>query len=336
MSGGRTRKQSNESEGISYGYIVIPTNVDRDLYVESCLRRGRVSVMKEGGVFNMDLYITREALQNVHFPENPGEKGTAVVIANNPYAGTQMIIGTYDMNDEFPNWSEDTFRFRKIINKTSATLLIDPKNKVINLTVDSPEDVQLNIKATGSENSKVNVFSTGSVNVKADQNVSVIGYKQIENQIINVEKPEEELRFIVMDLEKLQVVRKTDKINESVTIDDTGIVFVTKEGQTTISLTDEELNVKTGASTLQMNKDIINFNGGGLDGLVEINQLTTKLNNLVQQLNNFVSVFNSHNHTVQVAVPAGTGSTLALSTSPATSATSFSKDDYENKKIVQG
>ena len=336
MAGGRTRKQANDPSGISYGYVVIPVNVDRDLYVESCLRRGKVSIMKEGGIFNMDVIITNEALQNIHFPENPGEKGTAVVIAKNPYSGVQIIIGTYCSNDEFPVWSEDVFRFKKIINKTSANLTIDPKNNVVNLTIDSPEDVRLNVCATGSENSKVNIFSTGSVNVKANKKISSIGYTEIESKIINTEKPEEETRSVTMNLEKLEIVRKTEEIDESITIDDTGIVFVTKEGQTTISLTDEELNVKTGDSTLQMNKDIINFNGGGLDGLVEINQLTTKLNNLVQQLNNFVSVFNSHNHTVQVAVPAGTGSTLALSTSPATSATSFSKDDYENKKIVQG
>ena len=334
MAGGRTRKQANDPSGISYGYVVIPVNVDRDLYVESCLRRGKVSIMKEGGIFNMDVIITNEALQNIHFPENPGEKGTAVVIAKNPYSGVQIIIGTYCSNDEFPVWSEDVFRFKKIINKTSANLTIDPKNNVVNLTIDSPEDVRLNVCATGSENSKVNIFSTGSVNVKANKKISSIGYTEIESKIINTEKPEEETRSVTMNLEKLEIVRKTEEIDETILIDDVGTSIEIKD-DVSMKLTKEDINIKTGTSTLKMNNDIIEFNGGGLKGLVELDNLTSKLNT-------FVNTFNNHVHNVPaatflVSATAGVSNPTPIPVmTPAQQAQSFNASDYENEKITQG
>lgn len=102
----------------------------------------------------------------------------------------------------------------------------------------------------------------------------------------------------------------------------------------TIDLTAQDLNVKTGASTLLMNNDVISFNGGGLDGLVKINDITTKLNA-------FVDTFNSHVHNVP------TGSFLVSATSgvpnpapipveaPTKGADKFNKGDYENEKVKQ-
>lgn len=102
----------------------------------------------------------------------------------------------------------------------------------------------------------------------------------------------------------------------------------------TIDLTADDLNVKTGQSTLLMNNDVISFNGGGLDGLIKINDLTTKLND-------FVNTFNSHTHNV----PAGAflvGATGAVPSpapvpveTPMQSAQTFSKGDYENEKVKQ-
>lgn len=55
MAGGKVRKLNGSSEPISFGFIVIPNGVDRDLYVETCFRTGRVSVMGNGGVFFRDI-----------------------------------------------------------------------------------------------------------------------------------------------------------------------------------------------------------------------------------------------------------------------------------------
>lgn len=101
-----------------------------------------------------------------------------------------------------------------------------------------------------------------------------------------------------------------------------------------LDLTNKELNVKTGESTLQMNNDIINFNGGGLDGLVKINEIT-------QKLNDFVNVFNSHTHNVPpssflVSATGGVPNPTPVGIlKPNETAQAFKKGDYENEKIKQ-
>lgn len=66
----------------------------------------------------------------------------------------------------------------------------------------------------------------------------------------------------------------------------------------------------------------VTINGGKLGGLINIDALTEKINELVR-------AFNSHTHTVTVAHPGGTFTTMR----PADEAKAFKKTDYEDDKI---
>lgn len=336
MAGGKVRKLNGSSEPISFGFIVIPNGVDRDLYVETCFRTGRVSVMGNGGVFFRDIYITNEVLANIEFPSKENEQGSAVVIATNPYDGIPIVVGSYCRNDQSPMWKENTFRFRKTIGNVTASLMVDPTDNTISVSINSPEKASVNLKATGSSESEVNIESTGKVNVTGGEMISVKSYTQMEAKIVNSEKPEEEERRVSMDLEKVSFHWKTEELEQSLQVDDTGVlVKIGDNVQSTI--TKEQLDLKTGASTLKMNNDVIEFNGGGLKGLVELDNLTSKLNAFVQSFNSFVSIYNSHSHPVSTAgsATAQTGSTTGI-IGRAQSAQSFNASDYENEKITQG
>lgn len=67
----------------------------------------------------------------------------------------------------------------------------------------------------------------------------------------------------------------------------------------------------------------ITVNGGSLGGLVNIAELTDKLNALVR-------AFNAHTHSVTVAHPGGTFTTLK----PASSADPFNQSDYEDPLVT--
>jgi hypothetical protein len=334
MAGGKTRKLNGSSEPISFGFIVIPNGVDRDLYVETCLRTGRVSVMGNGGAFFRDVYITNEVLANIEFPSKENEQGSAVVLASNPYDGIPIVIGSYCRNDQSPMWKENTFQFRKTVGNVTASLVVNPSDNTIMVSINSPEKASVSVRSTGSLESEVNVESTGSVNVLGGEMVSVKSYTQMEAKVVNPEKPEEEERRVSMDLEKVSFHWKTEEMEQSLQVDNTGVmVKIGDNVQSTI--TKEQLDLKTGASTLKMNNDIIEFNGGGLKGLVELDNLTSKLNT-------FVNTFNSHTHNVPagsflVGATAGVPSPAPVPvTFPMQSAQSFNASDYENEKITQG
>lgn len=86
------------------------------------------------------------------------------------------------------------------------------------------------------------------------------------------------------------------------------------------------IRLKTEKMSANFNRSDIIFNGGSLNGLVIIQDLTDKLNNLVSEFNAFVSTYNSHTHI-------GAHGTTSAPSASASDASDFSKDDYENTKI---
>ena len=88
----------------------------------------------------------------------------------------------------------------------------------------------------------------------------------------------------------------------------------------------EKINIKIGATTIDVDSNGIIFNGGSLDGMVKINELTNKLNLLVQ-------AFNGHSH--QVSTTGSASAQTGMTTSLTPTAQTFSAADYKNEKIKQ-
>lgn len=99
--------------------------------------------------------------------------------------------------------------------------------------------------------------------------------------------------------------------------------------------TKDSVFIKTGESTLKMDTNVIEFNGGGLDGLVKINELTDKLNNFIRE-------FNAHYHMIPsgsflISATAGVPNPQPVPVqTPFQNASNFVADDYKNTKITQG
>lgn len=74
MAGGTPRISSNNLPPIMKGYIMIPTDVGREAYIDTVFRTNIVAVMMEGGIFRNDARITNEAINNIWFPENRGRR----------------------------------------------------------------------------------------------------------------------------------------------------------------------------------------------------------------------------------------------------------------------
>lgn len=72
-SRGKYRALANSLDGMNIGYITIPTGCERKDFIDTCMRRCKVMVYFDGGVFKQDVPITREALNNITFPDAPGE-----------------------------------------------------------------------------------------------------------------------------------------------------------------------------------------------------------------------------------------------------------------------
>ncbi|MCM1222813.1 MAG: hypothetical protein NC548_50985 [Lachnospiraceae bacterium] len=95
------------------------------------------------------------------------------------------------------------------------------------------------------------------------------------------------------------------------------------------------IRLKTANMSADFNADDIILNGGDLNGLVIIQNLTDKLNELKDTVNDLISKYNAHIHVTTATVGTGPAGVLSPTESTATPAKAFNKDDYENKKIKQ-
>lgn len=111
-----------------------------------------------------------------------------------------------------------------------------------------------------------------------------------------------------------------------------------KRNETAITFTTDpdEVNVTVGNSKVRITPDLIEMNGGSLDGLVIIGKLTDRLNRLQQQIEAIQSAIASHSHLVATSGSAtqqvgNTTTTIYAKVN----VDSFDNSDYENEKIKQ-
>ena len=69
----------NYNYPVGFGYITIPYDVDRDLYIKTCYRKERVAIqLDDGGGIIRNCYVGKTAMQNIEFPENFDKLGSGV------------------------------------------------------------------------------------------------------------------------------------------------------------------------------------------------------------------------------------------------------------------
>ena len=184
MRGVSEKRQLNRPDTVGFGNILIPTGVDRDKFVATCIRKKRVSVLDDrGAVVYHQCYITNEAIQNVFFPENVGELGSKVIFTTNMYRQKPFVIGTLDADD----YSEDNGEGEKFFSSydKDGGFFVggSPKKGTLFFRIFSKTISKIFIKSSGNEKAEVNVESEGNVNVAANK---VINLNAFENLQINV------------------------------------------------------------------------------------------------------------------------------------------------------
>lgn len=195
---------------------------------------------------------------------------------------------------------------------------------IIVATVESVDEENLTISAVSDTDLRfdevsLDVFHSGgnsTLHIPEVGSLVVLGF--VENQ--------PEMPFIIRTTKLSKIVVANTAGSETSHIIITDDTLELKRGESDLILTDNQITLNAGQTV---------FNGGELDGMVRINELTEKLNGLVGEINTMVTQFNSHTH-LSAAPGTPTGAPPA-STPPVqmSNATEFDKNDYENTEILQ-
>ena len=164
----------NARRSINFGYITIPVNVDRDKFIQQCLRTEKFSVLVEGGGVMHNCLITKSALKEIYFPVVGGNLGSAVCFFTDIFTSKVVIVGVVSKEDEVDILLENSYLLKRTIGNSYALLSVNGDGQ-INIDViggSSSGKLNINIRNQGS-NAEMNVFVGGVINLYAEGSINI-------------------------------------------------------------------------------------------------------------------------------------------------------------------
>ena len=248
-----TTQASGVRHPFGFGYVVIPKDADRNVYIESCLRTFTVTMLLENGGWIDNVPVFKSAFNEIEFPETSNELGSQVFWGNIGMLGFPAIVSVGLKTNEFFVVKENQFVNQKNTKDGTVEVRGDAKQVTYNIIVNS----------TVSKKGVFNVLVSNS-DKTAQFNTTVKGTKKT-------------------DIEGSETINVTDTINFNIGSGEniTKISIVDGKG---ISIEDNFGNKIT------TEKDLIKLNEGDNNGLAIVKELTTKYNNLENKYNSLLQI----------------------------------------------
>lgn len=164
------RKDSQLYVGLQCGYIIVPSDVSRDSFIEQCYRWERVSILVERGAGVIhDCYITKNVLEKIEFPLVTEQLGSCVTFLVDPLSGHPVVFGILSKEDESQLLREGYFKINKVYNGSVVSISGDAKSGVLNLSVSGGTLSQLNISVTNTDKTaQINLRCRGDITLDLD------------------------------------------------------------------------------------------------------------------------------------------------------------------------
>lgn len=166
------------------GYVIIPNDVDRDTYVDACLRKEKISIhLDYGGGIQSDCYILKNVLKDIKFPAKSGEFGSCVLfMCPAPNKITPVIIGIINRPGETQLLEENSFKLKSFSPEASATIEGKGSSGELLFSVESYFEEEGNIFFLLKSNKRKSLFMIdcqGSVEINTDKNFSLKTFEDI-------------------------------------------------------------------------------------------------------------------------------------------------------------
>ena len=134
--------------------------------------------------------------------------------------------------------------------------------------------------------------------------------------------------FIIIPKEGTQVVVgfHSNTVGQCLVVKEAAKILINSSSKTINIENDFNIN----CNDVNVSTESWDFNNGTFEGLIKINDLTTKLNALISEVNSFKNKFNTHKH---LGVRTGSGVSGVKDVTNVNNLTNFVKTAYENPII---
>lgn len=295
-----TNKKDTLLQPVGFGYIFMPVDVDRDLFVQTCYRTGRVTIIDDaGGGVIKDCYITVEALQNVKFPRECGKMGQPVMWVAQGFQNQPVVIGTFPLVDKVEDRMDEAFKVHREWDGNVLDIQGSARDGVLFINIEgSPAFMKLS--ANGGDDSVLELNSSGTVKVTGCQKLQATAYEEMNVELLDVEADnrtgitvnkdgiaaeanygEENNKNAVkssINGEGINVEAVYDEKSYSVKIDSEA--SITKFQNSTVELKEDSLSIEQGAAKIAMENGKVSW----VNNNTGLNDLLKKLHDIIQNL----------------------------------------------------
>jgi hypothetical protein len=215
-----------ENQPCGVGFVIIPKNIDVELYKKDVYDSGRISIY--GGYGNSyfhNVLIDREVLQRIVFPKKVGEYGSPVVWLNIPKHNEPIVVACLKYDEDFHSLGE----FRARTTRGNAGNLVDfdmdgKKGKVtLNIVgnQNSNGELEININSIKGKG-LLKLLVNGKILEKSTDNIIRISENMLANMVVDKEgvvkakielNSEKEYRLEYEDEFQNKIVATEEKFN---------------------------------------------------------------------------------------------------------------------------
>lgn len=165
------------------GFVVIPSDVDREQYINDCYRTNTLTINggKGYGYFS-GVHADINVMQNIHFPTDEENRGTPVVWIKDAVSQLPVIVGVLRKQNEYYSLSENQYKLKRGTEKTDVEIFIDGNESELNITILGDKDYPANMNVKLSSENSDSVFNLNcdnEININGSKSVNVITNKKV-------------------------------------------------------------------------------------------------------------------------------------------------------------
>ena len=156
---------------LGLGYVIIPRNddVDRDEFVDMCLKTSTILLLTKNGEQFEHVKVNNSLFNDIKFPTEEDELGSIVIFGYLSDISYPVILGTIPNGEELLNQAENTFKLSRSLNESNIEIVGNASIGSLSLKVNTNEEGVLQLSINGDIDSNLNINSSGNVNIQANK-----------------------------------------------------------------------------------------------------------------------------------------------------------------------
>lgn len=210
------------------GYVIIPSDVNREEYINYCFVNESVSIYPEvGGISYNNIKVSSNCLNSLEFPEGGENFGSCVIYLLFSTQKTPIIIGVLSKKDENLALNYKLFKLVKSLGNNSVSITGDGKegNLFVNVQSDTNSGGQIIIDVNNlSKNGVFKLSVKGNIFLLSNNiEFSIKENFRVKSKSVNFECSE------LLEINSKQITLKGDKIqflNKSIEIGEKNLQYV--------------------------------------------------------------------------------------------------------------